>query len=169
MSIFKTLKLWLVLFTITLTLTMGGISVANAFANHDVAVGGGANIFSPEELTINVGDTVTWTNAGGFHNVISDDVDENGAPIFTSGGATGTDWTYEFTFDTAGTYSYVCTPHAPGMAGTITVQEIPTAVTLGGVGALSNSLPITWQTLLVGFLAIGSLICARFVINNRLV
>ena len=152
-----------------LTLTVGGIRVANAFTNHDVTVGGGPNTFSPAQLTINVGDTVTWTNAGGFHNVVSDAVDGNGDPIFSSGTASAEAWTYQFTFDTAGTYSYVCQPHATiGMVGTIIVQEAPTAVTVDQLGVLSGSSPITWQTLLVGFLAVGSLICARFLINKRL-
>jgi len=168
LSIFNTLKLWLILFSLSLTVTMGGVTVANAFTNHDVTVGGAANIFTPAELTINVGDTVTWTNAGGFHNVVSDAQDGNGDPIFSSGTATAADWTYQFTFDTAGTYTYVCQPHAAiGMVGTITVQEAPTAVTVDQLGALSGNLPITWQTLLVGFFAIGSLICARFVTNKR--
>ena len=165
---FKTFKLWLILFSLSLTLTMGGVSVANAFTNHDVTVGGVGNVFTPPELTINVGDTVTWTNAGGFHNVVSDAVDENGDPIFSSGPASIDAWTYQFTFNTPGSYSYVCQPHATiGMTGTITVVETPTAVTIDQLGALNGSLPVTWQTLLVGFLAIGSLIVARFLTNVR--
>ncbi|HJT98738.1 MAG TPA: plastocyanin/azurin family copper-binding protein [Rhodanobacteraceae bacterium] len=47
---------------------------ANAVAaNHDIAVGGAAMRFAPSELTINVGDTVTFINAGGQHNVVADD------------------------------------------------------------------------------------------------
>ena len=35
--------------------------------NHNVTTVG--NTFSPANITINQGDTVTWTNGGGFHNV----------------------------------------------------------------------------------------------------
>lgn len=41
--------------------------------DHRVQVGGSANGFSPAELTIRIGDTVTFTNAGGSHNVAADD------------------------------------------------------------------------------------------------
>ena len=151
-----------------LALTIGGISVANAFVNHDVAVGGGANIFSPAELTINVGDTVTWTNEGGFHNVVSDVLDAEKNPLFSSGAPSTDNWTYTFTFNTPGTYRYVCQPHETiGMVGTITVQETPTAVTLSGLDTLNGDLPIAWYTLIIGALAIGSLICARFLSHSR--
>ena len=40
-------------------------------ANHNVSVGPG-NAFSPATVNINVGDTVTWTLMGGFHNVRAD-------------------------------------------------------------------------------------------------
>ena len=36
-------------------------------ANHSITTVG--NTFSPANITINQGDTVTWTNGGGFHNV----------------------------------------------------------------------------------------------------
>jgi plastocyanin len=44
-------------------------------------------------VTINPGDTVTWTNAGGFHNVVSD------TGLFTSGAPSGTlGWVFSHTF-----------------------------------------------------------------------
>ena len=43
-----------------------------AATTHDVVVGN--NFFSPNNLTIEVGDTVRWTNnAGGSHDVTADD------------------------------------------------------------------------------------------------
>ncbi len=51
------------LITLTLMLT-GFITWAT---NHQVAVS--SNVFTPSSLTIMVGDTVTWNNTSGSHNV----------------------------------------------------------------------------------------------------
>ena len=71
--------------------------------------------FSPSSITINEGDTIVWTNNdGASHTVTSDD------QIFNSGGISqGNTWSY--TFDSAGTFGYHCSPH-PGMTGSVTVQ-----------------------------------------------
>ena len=105
-------------------------------ANHVVTVGGTTGggeyeypvmSFSPQALTIAVGDTVTFVNAGGVHNVYADDgsfrcargcdgAGGNGAP-------SGDLWSATVTFDTAGSFGYVCQAHAGmGMRGTITVE-----------------------------------------------
>jgi plastocyanin len=71
--------------------------------------------FSPAELTVSVGDTVTWTNQDSApHTVTSDD----GA--FDSGRMDQGD-TFEFTFEEAGTFTYHCDFH-PNMVATITVE-----------------------------------------------
>lgn len=71
------------------------------------------NSFSPGSLEVGVGDTVTWTHEGSRgHNVTADE--------FESGGLSGGD-VYEFTFEEAGTFSYVCTLHQ-GMSGEIVVS-----------------------------------------------
>ena len=71
--------------------------------------------FSPSSITINVGDTIVWTNYdSASHTVTSND------GLFDSGGiSTGN--TFSFTFTSAGTFNYYCTPH-PGMTGSVTVQ-----------------------------------------------
>jgi plastocyanin len=72
--------------------------------------------FNPEEITVAVGDTVTWTNNDSAdHDVTGDDF-SSGEP----GGLAGGD-TFEHTFEEAGTFDYVCTVH-PGMEGTVTVE-----------------------------------------------
>ncbi len=72
--------------------------------------------FSPSTLTINVGDTITWTNKDIVsHTVTSDSGSELDSP------ALGKGKTYSHTFSTAGTFSYRCTLH-PSMKGTIIVQ-----------------------------------------------
>ena len=104
-------------------------SVATA-ANHTVRVGGGGLTFSPASLTIQRGDTVTFTNAGGFHNVVAD----SGAfrcALGCDGSGTGNgnpssaQWSAVVTFNTAGTFGYFCDAHGSpgnGMFGTIIVQ-----------------------------------------------
>ena len=74
--------------------------------------------FDPEDLTINVGDTVNWTNNDGIeHTATSTD----GPASFDSGNiATGGSWS--FTFTEAGTYNYKCDYHS-SMNASITVVD----------------------------------------------
>jgi plastocyanin len=70
--------------------------------------------FSPAELSIPVGSTVTWRNTGEApHTVTADDGSFDSAMI-----AAGGSWSR--TFESAGTFVYVCAFH-PGMAGVLTV------------------------------------------------
>ncbi len=76
--------------------------------------------FSPAVMTIQVGDTVTWTNAdNGLHNVVADD------ESFDSGAPSTDSWQFSHTFTTGGSYDYSCETHAAqGMTGTIIVQGV---------------------------------------------
>lgn len=79
------------------------------------------NTFSPADITIAVGDIVSWQNTGGgLHDVEADD------GSFSSGEASTANWTYEYTFTTAGDFGYYCSVHGGaggvGMSGTISVQ-----------------------------------------------
>ena len=71
--------------------------------------------FFPETVNINVGDTVIWTGlAFGAHNVAG-----NG---FRSGDPGVVD-TYSHTFNSPGSFAYVCEPHEGlGMAGVVNVS-----------------------------------------------
>lgn len=104
--------------------TSGATGDSGAAAANAVTVGGTSNAFSPSTLSIKVGETVTWTWAGGAHTVTS------GAGC-TSDGMYGTDGiqsavgsTFTHTFTTAGTFEYFCEPHcaSAGMKGTIVVK-----------------------------------------------
>jgi plastocyanin len=76
--------------------------------------------FSPAAVTINVGESVTWTNGGGNHNVVLADGDVALISPSTSS------WTLTHTFTTAGTFSYYCAIHrALGMTGTVSVVAAP--------------------------------------------
>jgi len=105
---------------------------ANAGANAIVNVGGSAgNAFSPQIVTVNVGDSVTFVNKGGFHNVVADDGafrcargcdgDGHGG----NGSASSSNWIATITLTQAGTVGYFCEIHGmpgSGMAGSIVVQ-----------------------------------------------
>ncbi len=95
-------------------------------AEHFVQVGPGLT-FSPQNLTIQVGDTVTWTNAGGFHNVEANDGSfrcANGCDgMGGSGEPAANDWSFSLVFDEVRTINYVCIVHVgQGMTGTLNVQ-----------------------------------------------
>ena len=84
---------------------------------HDVQATS-SNTFTPDILTITVGDTVRWTNTGGFHNVVADD------NSFTSGAPSDAPWVYEFVFTVVGNFPYSCEVHvALGMTGIIIVEN----------------------------------------------
>ncbi len=78
--------------------------------------------FTPKEITITAGDKVIWNNNGGSHNVNGDKSTFASNPE-SFGNNLGTGWTYEFVFNTAGTYNYQCDPHASfGMVGKVIVN-----------------------------------------------
>lgn len=104
----------------------GSVSIAN-FA------------FDPATVTVNVGDSVTWTN------------NDSTAHTATAGGGSfdtgtiGAGQTATVTFDTAGTFAYLCSIH-PQMAGTVVVQgaavtPAPTAAPTTGGGVTITPAP----------------------------
>ena len=103
----------------------GGASTAEQPADGG---GGGAQVsmeniqFNPKDLTVKAGETITFTN----DEAVAHDVHKTSGPgaDFASGPSGGMQEgdTFELTLDMPGTYEYVCDVHAPGMAGTITVE-----------------------------------------------
>ncbi len=88
-------------------------------AEHFVAIDSDNLSFEPAVLTIEVGDTVTWTNDGGLHNVVAD------AASFTSGPPSTDLWVYSHTFNAGGEVPYHCAVHVDqGMTGTVIVEGI---------------------------------------------
>ena len=81
--------------------------------------------FSPTSLTINVGDTVTWNNTGGNHNVNATQATFPNNPEGFGNGVAGAPWSFQWVFTIDGTYVYQCDPHAPGMSGIIFANVIP--------------------------------------------
>ena len=79
--------------------------------------------FSPATITVDVGDSVTWVNAGEEpHNAVGDAFETSLLDAGESGSKS---------FSTAGTFAYICTVH-PQMKGTVKVVGV--AQTGGGSG-----------------------------------
>ncbi len=69
--------------------------------------------FEPKVITVAAGTTVTWTNNDHFtHNVRV----ENGETMEMKPGESAS-----YTFDSPGTYAYICTFHPHDMTGTVIV------------------------------------------------
>jgi plastocyanin len=86
---------------------------APASSGNTVTISGFA--FDPATITIKVGGTVTWTNQDSVvHTVVADD--KSWSSDNMAKGAS-----YSHTFDTAGTFTYICGVH-PSMQGTVIVQ-----------------------------------------------
>jgi LPXTG-motif cell wall-anchored protein len=88
--------------------------------------------FSPASLTINQGDTVTWTNNGPTPHSATANGGEFNSGILKAGQSSS------HTFSQAGTYSYYCQPH-PYMKGTIVVQAAQTGGGDGGTSGTTGS------------------------------
>jgi LPXTG-motif cell wall-anchored protein len=100
--------------------------IATAAASTTVTIENFA--FSPKSITVDVGDTVTWRN--------NDDVAHSATAEDGSfdTGTFGNGRSRSETFDTAGTFHYICTPH-PFMKGTVEVN----AASGGEAGGESGS------------------------------
>ncbi len=83
--------------------------------------------YTPEVLSIQVGDTVRWTNRDFIiHTATSQTGNGTLVPsgVFDSGDL-DFDGVYQFTFTQAGTFYYYCLPHGSSMQATVTVTAPP--------------------------------------------
>lgn len=96
--------------------------------NNTMTVAVRNNLFDPATIEVPVNSTVTWVwNSGGVeHNV-----------TFQTGPSSGnlSSGSFPRTFQTAGSYPYICTIHGQGMSGVVNV----TAGTGGGGGGGGNN------------------------------
>jgi plastocyanin len=107
--------------TTTTTPTGGGATAAVEVPAPDASTGEygqGKNeaqsSFTPSNITVSVGGTVTWTN----HDITAHTTTSTGGAW---NGALNPGGTFSRAFPTAGTFDYRCTIH-PTMSGTITVK-----------------------------------------------
>ncbi len=104
------------LIALGLLLTPAGVSATPAAQN--TAVQALDNFFQPQTITVPVGTTIVWTNAGQVpHTVTADDKSWDSGNLNPG-------QSFSHTFNTPGTFGYYCVYHgAPGsgMFGTVTV------------------------------------------------
>lgn len=81
--------------------------------------------FNPSQLSIWAGDTVTFTNVSGYHNVVCQNYNPADPICGNSGNPQFSPWTYSFTYPAVGTFPFRCVIHSSdfthGMVGAITV------------------------------------------------
>ena len=108
---------------------------SSAQTNHNVSAGN--FYYTPTNLTVSVGDTVTWYNDGGFHDVNGNINTVTGQPYnnpetFDSPSTNVTGAViFSYKFTVAGTYNYDCSvgSHAAnGMIGTVIVEDNNTSI-----------------------------------------
>ncbi|MGH3915601.1 MAG: cupredoxin domain-containing protein [Pseudonocardiaceae bacterium] len=75
-------------------------------------------VFTPSELTVNTGDTVTWVN----EDQAPHDVTSQSAPASFASGTLMNGQSYSYTFAAPGSYSYLCSIH-PDMVATVTAMD----------------------------------------------
>jgi len=128
--------------------------------------------YSPAGVTVNVGDTITWTNEDAApHTATADDGEFDTGTL--SRGASGSQ-----TFSSAGTFSYFCTIH-PSMTATVTVVggssgsddagsgASPTPATSSTPPATGSGLPDTGVDVLALSLAGLGLLLTGLVLRTR--
>lgn len=151
-----------------------GVEAAGSGATINIEIGD--NFFNPKATTVNVGDTIVWTNKGrNPHDVTA----TNGAFASPRNLAPGA--TFSYTATAAGTFAYQCTIHV-NHDGTLTVQAaaapsaapasaapsttVPGATPRTGGGGMVGLALQPWQQMIaltaLAFAAIG-LLTARLV------
>src|SRR3954463_12579134 len=103
-----------------------------ARASASATVTMGDLFFSPASVTIAVGDTVTWHNTGQAPHNATGDGGSFSTPTINHGESAS------HTFDSAGTFSYICTIH-PNMKGTVRVLSSGGSGGSGGNAGSSSS------------------------------
>jgi plastocyanin len=96
------------------------IALASTAAGANAAVDIAGFAFDPPTVTINIGESVTWTNRDSAQH----------SAAFVNGGpktrALSKDQSASLPFTTAGTFSYICGIHGASMMGTVIVRAAAT-------------------------------------------
>jgi plastocyanin len=93
----------------------GGIGMASPARAAKIEVTIDNFTFTPQQITVKAGDTVTWTNHDDIPHTVT-----STTKVFNST-ALDTDDKFAFTFVTPGSFSYFCALH-PHMTGSIVVE-----------------------------------------------
>ena len=98
--------------TTTTTTTTGATAAASIVSGASFLT---TTAFSPNPITVKVGDSVTWTNNDSVAHTSTANNSAWNSGLINPGGS------FKTTFSTAGSFVYHCSIH-PGMVGTVTVQ-----------------------------------------------
>lgn len=99
--------------------------------------------FNPDNLTINIGDTVIWQWALGTHTTTSDDQTSSEA---WDANLNVIQWFFQKTFNTTGTYSYHCRIDT-NESGLITVVDpVPVELTYFNAKYVEDFVLLEWET-----------------------
>lgn len=130
-SIFKTYILFLPALILAFTLISCGDSSTDSGTNgdngNDTEEPGPDEVwmvgqsFSPTNLEVEVGTTVTWTNKSDLIHTVTSGSGRTADGLFDSGNMSGGE-TFTYTFNEVGVFDYFCVPHE-NMTATITVVE----------------------------------------------
>jgi len=106
--------------TLLLVLAFAGVAMA---ADHDVDQVGVT--FAPADIYIQVGDTVNWNWSSGVHTVTNGtDLGDPDLGTLFDGPLDAGNTTFSYTFNSVGTFAYLCRPHfSLDMVGTVTVED----------------------------------------------
>ncbi len=104
--------------------TPGAANTVSCLVPADHTVNAMGFLFTPADITIQIGETVRWENTGGNHNVNGGlDVYPNNPEGIFSGAPAAAPWTWDYTFTLPGVYDYHCDLHlGANMVGTVTVE-----------------------------------------------
>jgi plastocyanin len=94
------------------------------FAAEQTVMATSSNAFTPNTVTLTIGDSVLWKNAGGFHNVHFDD-----GSFIQPSSPDNAAWSVTRAFTAVGSFRYYCEAHGSpggvGMSGTVVVSTAP--------------------------------------------
>jgi plastocyanin len=123
------------------------LAVPTAIAANQSVVASPANLFTPRLVAVKPGETVTFTNQGGTHNVVWND---GGAPATPAQPEDANQWppVVSRTFTRSGRYRYYCANHGDptlnvGMYGYVYVNAAgllpPTLTAVGATGTSAGA------------------------------
>ena len=126
-KLFNKTKIALLLFTLLILVLYQGCS-KKSDSNNPVSSGTSSSneiliqgmAFSPADITVSVGTTITWTNKDAVAHTVTSGVPGSISGQFDSGNISQ-NGNFKFTFSQTGTFKYFCKIHT-SMTGTITVQ-----------------------------------------------
>ena len=101
------------IFVVTLLLALGSPALATV-----TTVTIGDFFFSQDTITVNVGDTVRWTNTGIHTHTTTSNTGVWDSGLMANG------VTFEFQFNSAGSFPYICTLHPTLMKGLIISTDL---------------------------------------------